>query len=73
VVIVDPEVAPGSYEVGGVLVLRDASLEMIGWAVTAKPIRVHDEESALRLETALTAREIEWRRWGDWAIRGPIT
>jgi hypothetical protein len=71
IVIVDESVDPGTSVVGGVVVLKEASNEMLGWAVFAKPVRVHDASAARDLEERLDAADVEHRRWGVWAnLRG---
>lgn len=68
IIMVDEGVEEDALEVGGAVVLPRASNELIGWAIGATPIRVHDAEAAGRLEESLVAAGVELRRW-HWPAR----
>ena len=61
-ILIDPKVPKGCYEIGGAVILNDLSDEDLGFAITAKPIRVHDDEQATDLEAEIERRGGESRR-----------
>jgi len=66
-ITVNPFVPDGEIRVGGTVILtRAASDEEIGFAATARPVSVHDENHAQSLERGLRAQGVECRRQ-EWA------
>lgn len=61
-VIVDDRVEPGVFQVGGCCLLPSGDESLIGFAVQARSIRVHDEEAARDLELYLRREGHETRR-----------
>lgn len=61
-VIVDPATPPASFQVGGAAVLFDLTDEDLGFAVSARLVRVHDAAAAGTLEEELAARGFDCRR-----------
>lgn len=61
-VIVDPEIPADTYQTGGAVVLSAIPDDLLGFAVLAKPLRVHDEESADRVEAEIVERGGQFRR-----------
>jgi len=48
-VLIEPEIEPGAYRVGGVRILSDPTDEEMGRALRTKQVRVHSETEAKKV------------------------
>lgn len=59
-IVIDPTVEEGAYEVGGTLILPgDTPLEAVGFAATARIVRVRNKFMATELRDTLELRHTE--------------
>lgn len=64
VIIVDPRVQDRTIKIGGSIVLNEAAtMGDIGFAATAKLIRVGNEHEATRMEEYAQIKDMEYRRF----------